>query len=146
MEKMEILSEDELQKVVHEVLTKLQTTKKKGAKVLALHGDLGAGKTAFVKALGEVLGVKETITSPTFVILKIYPLDENHDFESLAHIDAYRIETLDEMRPLRFAELLEEEKTLVCIEWAEKIAPLLPAHTVHLTLTIKGEGREITIS
>lgn len=145
MEKMEIHTENELETVAQTVLELLSQTKKsEGATVVALHGDLGAGKTAFVKALARVLHLTEDVTSPTFVILKLYQLDEETPFATLAHIDAYRIEDIDEMRVLRFEELLSEDNTLVCIEWAEKIAPLLPSHTLHMDFSITGETRTIT--
>ena len=60
------------------------------AVVMALYGDLGAGKSAFVKALAKALGVSGIVTSPTFVLQKIYPL-QNQKFERLIHIDAYRL-------------------------------------------------------
>ncbi|MEM9337069.1 MAG: tRNA (adenosine(37)-N6)-threonylcarbamoyltransferase complex ATPase subunit type 1 TsaE, partial [Patescibacteria group bacterium] len=100
-----------------------------------LHGDLGAGKTTFTQQLAAVLGVSETVTSPTFVVMKHYNT-EHEQISQLTHIDAYRIEDVDEMRVLRFPELLSEKGTIMCIEWAERIEPLLPATTIHLTFTI----------
>lgn len=115
-----------------------------GATVLALHGDLGAGKTTFVQTLARSLGVTETVTSPTFVIMKQYGTN-SAQFTTLIHIDAYRIETDDEMRPLRFAELLAQPQTLICVEWAERIQTLLPKGTVHISLVLnQDESRTIT--
>jgi tRNA threonylcarbamoyladenosine biosynthesis protein TsaE len=146
MEKMEIEREEELGTVAKNVLTMLKERSADGAAVLALHGDLGAGKTAFVKALARELGVADGVTSPTFVILKLYPLDENKDWSTLAHIDAYRIEDIDEMRPLRFADLLLERNTIIAIEWAEKIGELLPKRTLHMMIDIAAEGEKRTIT
>lgn len=146
MDTLEIRNESELSSVAQNVLKLLKEKGEGHAHVLALHGDLGSGKTAFVKALARELGVQEDVTSPTFVILKLYPLDEHHEYSVLAHIDAYRVDEVDEMRPLRFTELLKEEHILICIEWAEKIAELLPAHTLHMTLTIENEARIITFA
>lgn len=149
MEQMEIRTENELETVARKVIELLTLKKREdSAAVLALHGDLGAGKTAFVKALARVLGAQEDVTSPTFVILKLYALEEDgiFPFSQLAHIDAYRIEDIDEMRVLRFEELLAEKDTIICIEWAEKIEALLPSHTVHMSIEIKGEERTITLS
>lgn len=114
------------------------------AAVLALHGDLGAGKTAFVQQVATALGVTEPITSPTFVLMKQYPL-EAQPFDQLVHIDAYRIESTAEMAPLHFSSLLQSPNTLICIEWAERIADLLPASTQHLTITLAGDNRQITL-
>ena len=112
--------------------------------VIALHGDLGSGKTTFMQVLARVLGVTETVSSPTFVIMKKYAL-QNQIFEKLIHIDAYRIENIDEMRVLGFSELLEENGTIIGIEWAEKIAELLPKETIHIGFEIENDLRNITI-
>lgn len=111
--------------------------------VLALHGDLGAGKTTFMQLLARRLGVIEQVTSPTFVVMKKY-LVEAEGVGQLVHIDAYRIEDVDEMRPLRFSEELAQKDTIIGIEWAEHIAELLPPDTLHLTFTLAGETRIIT--
>lgn len=102
-----------------------------GATVAALSGDLGAGKTTFVKALAKALGVTEHVTSPTFTIMSGY--DTNNDrFEQLIHMDAYRIEDESELGPLRFDELLQQPNTLFCIEWAERIKDSLPENVVQI--------------
>ncbi len=121
-------------------------SKNEEATVIALSGDLGAGKTTLVQQFAKELGITEIVTSPTFTIMKIYPVSENQVFSQLVHMDAYRIESLEELGPLRLAEILATPKTLVCIEWAEKISPILPPETVYLSLTTRGEEvREITI-
>ena len=116
------------------------------ATVVALHGDLGAGKTTLVQHLAACLGVKEGVTSPTFVVMKRYHLDDDVQtaYDTLVHIDAYRIEEIEEMQPLRFSDMLSEGNTLICIEWAERIAALLPEDTLHITLSLDGENRTLT--
>ncbi len=116
------------------------------AVVLALTGDLGAGKTTLVQLIARVLGVADMVTSPTFVVMKQYET-KNDTFSQLVHIDAYRIEDVDEMRPLGFSTLLAEPGTLMCIEWAERIETLLPTHTIATTLTLnRDETRTLTIN
>lgn len=116
------------------------------AMVLALSGDLGAGKTTLVQLLARELGVTDTVTSPTFVVMKQYETTSLM-FTELVHIDAYRIEEVDEMRPLGFAALLAQAQTLVCIEWAERITELLPSHTIAATLTLnRDEIRTLVIN
>lgn len=106
--------------------------------ILTLTGDLGAGKTTFVQSLAGLLGVTEMVTSPTFVVMKRY--ETSHPvFHSLVHIDAYRIENSMEMKPLRFDEILGEPGTLVCIEWAERIADIIPTNTYHLNIETVNE-------
>lgn len=110
----------------------------RGFLVLA-NGDLGAGKTRFAKSLALGLGVKNTVTSPTFNILKCYQGDEM-DFY---HIDAYRLEGTKQ--DLGLEEYIEGED--VCfVEWSEYISYLLPQEYLKLSIIIKeDESRDITI-
>jgi len=141
---MHITDVSELKTVAQKVLGIARSQSGESAVVCALHGNLGAGKTTFTQTLARELGVEEPVTSPTFVIMKNYELT-NQPFEKLVHIDAYRIEEIDEMRVLGFAQLLEEKGSIMCIEWAENIAELLPVHTIHIRLELEGEGRSVTI-
>lgn len=143
MQKWDISSLEELAEAAAEVLNMSADRKAFGATVLGLSGDLGAGKTTFVQTLAKKLGVQETVTSPTFVIMKSYLIEDR--FKKLVHIDAYRVENIDEMRVLGFAELLEQKDTIICIEWAEKIKELLPKETVQLKFQLVGENRTLTI-
>ena len=146
MEILEIRDESELQEAVERVLDCARKKKEPDeASVVALYGDLGAGKTAFTKALARTLGVAEDVTSPTFVILKRYETGENAPFAELVHIDAYRIENIDEMRVLRFEEFLHQKDTIICIEWADLIETLLPQNAVRVHIAIAGDMRRITI-
>jgi tRNA threonylcarbamoyladenosine biosynthesis protein TsaE len=105
------------------------------ATVVALLGDLGVGKTTFVQSIAKELGVTELLTSPTFTILKRYETN-NHKFKHLIHMDAYRIESKDELGPLRFEIMLQKPETLICIEWADKIESALPSDTHTFLLEI----------
>lgn len=126
--------ESELQDIAHELIA--VCPKHDHATVIALEGELGAGKTALTKAIARVLGIKETVTSPTFVIMKVYPVATHDHFQKLIHIDAYRIEHDDEMRVLGFSELLKDPTALIVIEWPLRIANLIPrdAYTVSITI------------
>lgn len=139
---MRIHSLEELRSFAEEILAALPHTS--GATVLALVGELGAGKTAFVKALAETLGVTETVTSPTFVIEKIYKLDGQR-FSHLVHIDAYRLEGEQELGAIGWNELIQNVGNLICVEWADRIHGALPAdaRTLHFTF-IDEATREIT--
>ena len=138
-----ITTETELDDIVDEVLSLVP--QKKGAQAITLSGQLGAGKTTFVQHLAEKLGVHEHPTSPTFVIMRQYPVEGHAWITTLTHIDAYRIDSLDEMRPLRFAEELEREGNLICIEWPEQIASLIPRDRIAVTIVGNDDGtRTIT--
>ncbi len=114
------------------------------ATVVTLSGELGAGKTAFVKGVAKALGVTEHVTSPTFVIMKKYPL-EHALFSELIHIDAYRLKGAHHLRILGWEELIKNPRNLVCIEWPEHADTLMPKSAIRLTLRYSGDNeREIT--
>ncbi|MCR4284071.1 MAG: tRNA (adenosine(37)-N6)-threonylcarbamoyltransferase complex ATPase subunit type 1 TsaE [Parcubacteria group bacterium] len=106
------------------------------AKVIGLIGDLGAGKTTFTQAFAETLGVKEKVSSPTFVIEKIYKIPKlrkcdvrRKQFEHLIHIDAYRIEDNREIIHLGWKEIIDNPKNIILVEWADKVEEILPKDT-----------------
>jgi len=105
----------------------------KSATVVGLYGDLGAGKTTFVQAVAKALGVSTTVNSPTFLIFKTYQL-QTTNYKLLIHVDAYRLKSSDELKKLRFDELLSDPKNLILIEWADKVADLLPADHIRIRL------------
>ncbi len=92
----------------------------KGGEVLALIGDLGAGKTTLVKGLAKGLGIKQPITSPTFVLLKIYPVTKHKAIKQLVHVDCYRVAGI-ELTKIGLDDYLNRPDCVVAIEWAEKI-------------------------
>lgn len=114
------------------------------AAVVTLQGDLGAGKTTFTQTLARTLGVTEPVTSPTFVIMKGYELIDQ-PFDSLVHIDAYRLESSAELAVLGYVELLNTPRTLIVIEWPERVADLIPKDACELTFTLTGETRTVTL-
>ncbi len=119
---------------------------RKGARVLALVGDLGAGKTTFSKHLLKHLGVSEHVQSPTFSIINSYSIHTGR-YTKVFHVDVYRIEDHAELEVLKFAELFVHPKHLVVIEWADTIKELVPQDAVWITFehdTI--ETRKVTIN
>ena len=91
---------------------------------VAFYGNLGAGKTTFIQALAKEMGIEEPITSPTFVIQKKYPAQKY--FDTLVHIDAYRLDSGDELLKLRFYETLEISNSIICVEWPDNVKSALP--------------------
>ncbi|HEY4510838.1 MAG TPA: tRNA (adenosine(37)-N6)-threonylcarbamoyltransferase complex ATPase subunit type 1 TsaE [Candidatus Paceibacterota bacterium] len=115
------------------------------ASLIALSGDLGAGKTTLAQAIGRTLGVKEKIPSPTFLVMRSYATHHPR-FSRFVHIDAYRVESVDELKLLGFEKILKEEETLICVEWPERIESLLPREGVHIHFKNTGEReREIDV-
>ena len=101
------------------------------ATVIALQGDLGAGKTTFAQEVGKILGVRENMHSPTFVIMKVYEVDFK-GFKNLIHIDAYRIEKEGELLHLGWNEIIKEPENLVLIEWPENVPGLIPKNAIKI--------------
>lgn len=133
----------ETEKIAREFVEKEFVRNENGAVIVGLYGDLGSGKTAFTQAVAKCLGVKETVTSPTFVIEKIYKLD-NRDFEHLIHIDAYRLKGGDELLHLGWEEIAKNPKNIIFIEWPERVAEILPDNIKKVCFTFVDENiREI---
>ena len=108
--------------------------------VIALTGQLGAGKTCFTQGLARGLGVVGRAVSPTFVLVNEY-----RGRVLVHHVDAYRTESLTELLDLGLDELLSGEGVTI-IEWADKVLPLLPSRTIHVHIEGVGdEPRVITI-
>lgn len=106
-----------------------------GASVIALSGDLGAGKTQFAKGVGRALGISRTITSPTFLIMRSYKASQG-PWEYLFHLDCYRLEDPQELRVLGWDEIASNPKNLIVVEWAERVCALLPPWTVWVELEV----------
>ena len=117
---------DESQKIANDFVSKLSPNSDK-ALVVGLYGNLGSGKATFTQGVARVLGVEETVTSPTFVIEKIYELI-NQKFTHLIHIDAYRLEKPAELLHLGWKEIISDPKNLMLIEWPERVADIMPEH------------------
>lgn len=104
---------------------------------LALRGDLGAGKTVFVKGLAEAWEIAETVTSPTFNIFSFYEGKRN-----LLHLDAYRLQSPEAMEPLMVEEFLKPPYCLA-VEWPEKIEGWLPPNSWKLDFSIANDGSHL---
>jgi len=127
------------EEIAKDFLKYLLTKKNKNACVVGLSGDLGAGKTAFTQAVAKNLGIKMRVNSPTFVIMKKYPIkSEKHKF--LFHLDAYRLKNEKELVHIRWEEIIANPKHLVFIEWPENIIKSMPKkyHKVLISHTKEG--------
>ena len=112
--------------------------------IIALHGNLGAGKTVFSRGFARGLKITEPISSPTFTIIQEYPLENK---KWLFHLDLYRIQDSDAALAFGLDEYLEDPASIMLIEWSERIPELLPRKTQHVYIIHKDETtREIRIS
>ena len=114
------------------------------ATVVGLSGDLGSGKTAFTKCIAAALGIGETVTSPTFILEKVSIIPRGsfvgERFTKLIHIDAYRLESSEEMKALDWRSLLLDEHNLILLEWPEKVETALPKDMIKLSFEYETEG------
>ncbi len=130
-------------KAVAETFLKTFPPQKDRATIVGLYGNLGAGKTTFTQCVAEILGITETVTSPTFIIEKIYKLDHMR-FSHLIHIDAYRLDSSNELLNLGWKEISENPKNLIFIEWPERVGEILPADMLKIDFKFVDEStREI---
>lgn len=112
-----------------------------GATLVTLSGELGAGKTAFTKAAAKGLGVEEHLTSPTFVLEKIYALPgKKLGFSRLIHIDAYRLKDGSELAALGFDEAMADPENLIFLEWPEQVRDALFSSAAEITLVAEDDG------
>ena len=168
---MEYLSKNvkETAEIANDFASHLKPNKKM-ATVVGLYGDLGSGKTTFMKYLAESFGVEETVQSPTFVIMRIYKtsppnrFSENRDsqsaplslarrgglggevFKHLIHIDAYRIEKPEEMLNLGWNDIIMDPNNLICVEWPERISGIMPEHIMVKFEHVSKTQRKINIA
>ena len=133
---MKLVSLSDLSIFARDVLKRLpmETTR---ATVVILVGELGAGKTTFMQALASVLGVVDTVQSPTYVLMKSYPISYNQ-FTKLVHIDAYRLNNAEEFEALKPEQFFNDPHALVCIEWPERVGSALPE--AHIVLKFSSEN------
>ncbi len=114
--------------------------------VLALYGNLGAGKTVFARGFARGLGITEPISSPTFTIVQEYPVNGKYFF----HLDLYRIDNSDAAYAFGIDEFLYDQNAMTLLEWPERIEDILPEKTIKLTVEhapeITDESRKITIT
>lgn len=109
------------------------------AKVIALHGEMGAGKTTFVHALCEVKQVKDTVGSPTFSIINEYSYFEAGTAKKIFHIDLYRLRDEEEAIRAGVEDCFYSDH-ICLVEWPEKATGLLPENTLHTWLTMTGSS------
>jgi len=119
----------------------------KQATIIGLEGELGGGKTTFVQGLARGLAIKSKILSPTFVIMRNFPIKGASHFRRFYHFDAYRICASKEINNLGFREIISNSNNMVVIEWANIIKKFMPQDSLWVNFQFKNfHSRIITIS
>jgi tRNA threonylcarbamoyladenosine biosynthesis protein TsaE len=122
------------------------------SQVIALKGDLGSGKTTLLQGLALGLGIKETVNSPTFNVLKRYNLKtkikgDKNSLQYFYHIDTYRLNNSSDLINLGWEEILNTKNSIIAIEWAEKVRDILPQDLIFVHLQYVDEvTRKATIT
>jgi tRNA threonylcarbamoyladenosine biosynthesis protein TsaE len=141
-----IYNENQLLEIASFVKKEVVSFDVSGAVLVTFSGDLGAGKTTLIQEIARQFNIQETVISPTYVIMKKYQIPHSEQFETLIHIDAYRIESEDELSNIGWDEYVANAKNLILVEWPERV----PVHTknpnLHITLTHHNDdSRKIAI-
>jgi tRNA threonylcarbamoyladenosine biosynthesis protein TsaE len=117
-----------------------------GGSVIALHGNLGSGKTTFVQGLAKGLGIEKNIISPTFIIMRTYDVDIKN-VKKFYHVDLYRIESEHDVEGLGLLELINDPENIIVIEWPDKIEHLLPEKRIDIYFEyLQDDKRKVSIA
>src|SRR3989344_197892 len=139
----------ETKKLGTDLAEKFTKKKLKKALIVALEGELGSGKTTFIKGFSKVLGVREKILSPTFVLIhkhRIKPKIQNSKFKILYHVDAYRLKSEKDLLKLGVKEIFADPQNIVLFEWADRVKKVIPKNAVWIQFKHSGKNnRKITI-
>ncbi|OGE35147.1 tRNA (adenosine(37)-N6)-threonylcarbamoyltransferase complex ATPase subunit type 1 TsaE [Candidatus Daviesbacteria bacterium RIFCSPLOWO2_02_FULL_40_8] len=116
----------------------------KNGGIIALSGPLGSGKTTFIQGFAKTLGITQNLISPTFILIRSYPIPENNQGQ-LFHIDLYRLENKSQIETIGLSDILDNPYNITLIEWAERLDKL-PENTIKINIAPKGENsREIEV-
>ena len=137
----------ETQKLAGSLVEKVASSNNsKKALVIALEGELGAGKTTFVQGLAKALKIKAKVKSPTFVLIKKYKVRASKEFQYLYHLDCYRLRDHHDLETLGIKAILNNPDNLVLIEWSDRVKKILPKKHIKIHIDhISDKERKITI-
>jgi len=109
------------------------------ARVIALSGDLGSGKTTFAAVFGKTCGVKKRLLSPTFALRSLYKT-KNNTYPTLEHYDWYRLKGVQELLPIGWSDAVQDPKRILLIEWPERAKRALPKNYIAVKLSHEKNG------
>ncbi len=145
-------NQKDTEKIAEEFLDTVLNKECKNACVIGLSGELGTGKTTFTQAVAKLLGIKGKVNSPTYVIMRRYPLKNplptsplvrgrrKNGFKNLFHLDAYRLKNEQELLNLGWAEIISNPEHLVFIEWPENVKKAMPKKHHKISISHTKEG------
>jgi tRNA threonylcarbamoyladenosine biosynthesis protein TsaE len=119
---------------IKEIATRFWKTAE-GVKVVAFHGQMGAGKTTFIHALCDVKGIKDVVGSPTFSIINEYAYTENGSIKKMFHLDLYRLKNEEEAIQAGIEDCLYSNN-ICLVEWPEKAPGIFPVDTLHVYIEL----------
>jgi tRNA threonylcarbamoyladenosine biosynthesis protein TsaE len=132
-------SEQETKTIAKEFLKELLSKDLPKPLIIELIGDLGAGKTTFMKGVGEFFGIKEIIISPTFLIQRNYNITGIFPFKKLIHLDAYRIEDQKEIDSIDWKNYSNNPDNIIFIEWSKNMEDYLPDGSIKIEFSYENE-------
>ena len=120
----------------------------KNSLVIGLSGELGAGKTTFIKSFIRELGVRKRVTSPTFLILRRFQLPKGKIYKNVFHIDAYRLKEGKDLNEVGIKDIISNPVNIVLVEWADRVKSILPKEMIWLEFKYgeKENERQIIIN
>ena len=133
-----ILTLENIEETAIYIIEEVRRRNSEKASVIAFSGDLGAGKTTLTKEIAKQLGIKESVVSPTFVIMKIYKTKEK-DFKNLIHIDAYRLDKSEELLHLGWEEISKNKENFIIVEWPERVPECLLSGVYKINIEHKSD-------
>lgn len=128
-------NEQETLKLGKKIVSRLQ-----GGDIVSLVGNLGAGKTILTRGISEFLGVKKGVKSPTFTLMNIYSTN-NPKIKFICHIDAYRLNSANDLLAIGAMEYFDDPETLTIIEWGDKAKNILPRRAKTITIDNINENK-----
>lgn len=133
-------SEKETAEIAEKILEQIILRQKTGSVFVGLVGDLGAGKTSFVKGVARFFGIEKTVNSPTFVIQKNYEIGDenralkNHNFKQLLHLDLYRLEDEKELVNIKWEDYKNDSGNIIFVEWPNQIWKEFPEEMIEIKI------------